>query len=250
MSRGSTSPNAFPAGQVHGRCGGCWQGTLITLCAVERNQAYMRKCKEPGLSAASGEEVPIPRSVTSSISRAAASRLGTLQLHVRGGSQGPTDRCRSRDLFMQNFPVDHFGRVHRSRSLSGLDADLCRHLRLHGVRSRQAYHWETAFGATIQFPIAQLDRYPPVVHAWEKLTDLATQCLVAFRVPVGPRFRCRLLLVRRAVRRPVQERKHERGAMLVTLPELVDELTTHNRRERTRELDSALGWKMAAQPAT
>jgi hypothetical protein len=30
---------------------------------------------------------------------------------------------------------------------------------------------ETAFGATIQFPIAQLDRFPPVVHAWEKLVD-------------------------------------------------------------------------------
>ena len=41
--------------------------------------------------------------------------------------------------------------------------------------------------------------------------------------------------------RKSKERKHERGAMLVTLPELVDELRGHNQRERARELlDKAL----------
>jgi hypothetical protein len=62
---------------------------------------------------------------------------------------------------------------------------------------------ETAFGATIQFPIAQLESYPPVVHAWEKLTGLLTSALWRSGVLLGARL-CRLLLVRRAVRRPLQ----------------------------------------------
>ncbi|MFN7101001.1 MAG: type IV secretion system DNA-binding domain-containing protein [Pseudorhizobium sp.] len=101
---------------------------------------------------------------------------------------------------------------------------------------------ETAFGATIQFPIAQLDRYPPVAHAWEKLTDLLTSALWRSGFLLVPAFAVFYWFAERFGGRS-KERKHERGAMLVTLPELVDELTTHNRRERTRELDSALGWK-------
>ncbi|OZA91174.1 MAG: conjugal transfer protein TraD, partial [Erythrobacter sp. 34-65-8] len=101
---------------------------------------------------------------------------------------------------------------------------------------------ETAFGATIQFPIAQLDRYPPVVHAWEKLTDLLTSALWRSGFLLVPAFAVFYWFAERFGGRS-KERKHERGAMLVTLPELVDELTAHNRRERTRELDTALGWK-------
>jgi len=40
-----------------------------------------------------------------------------------------------------------------------------------------------------------------------------------------------------------KERKHERGAMLVTLDELEAEIDRHNRSERARELHAALGWK-------
>ncbi|NLR41738.1 type IV secretion system DNA-binding domain-containing protein, partial [Novosphingobium sp. ERW19] len=101
---------------------------------------------------------------------------------------------------------------------------------------------ETAFGATIQFPIAQLESYPPVVHAWQKLTGLLTSALWRSGFLLVPAFAVFYWFAERFGGRS-KERKHERGAMLVTLPELVDELTAHNRRERTRELDSALGWK-------
>src|SRR3546814_5629540 len=40
-----------------------------------------------------------------------------------------------------------------------------------------------------------------------------------------------------------KERKHERGAMLVTLDELEAEIDRHNRAERARELHASLGWK-------
>lgn len=40
-----------------------------------------------------------------------------------------------------------------------------------------------------------------------------------------------------------KERKHERGAMLVTLDELEAEIDRHNSTERARELQAALGWK-------
>jgi len=92
---------------------------------------------------------------------------------------------------------------------------------------------ETAFGATIQFPIAQLDHYPPVVHAWEKLMALLTSALWRSGFLLVPAFAVFYWFAERFGGRS-KERKHERGAMLVTLPELVDELTAHNRRERTR----------------
>jgi hypothetical protein len=61
---------------------------------------------------------------------------------------------------------------------------------------------ETAFGATIQFPIAQLELPTggPCVGEADGASD---QCLVAFRVLCWSRV-CRLLLVRRAVRWPLQ----------------------------------------------
>ena len=40
-----------------------------------------------------------------------------------------------------------------------------------------------------------------------------------------------------------KERKHERGAMLVSLPELITEIDSHNRQEREQELAAALGWR-------
>src|SRR5690606_2103824 len=96
--------------------------------------------------------------------------------------------------------------------------------------------------ASIQFPIAQLDHYPPVVHAWDKLTDLLTSALWRSGFLLVPAFAVFYWFAERFGGRS-KERKHERGAMLVTLPELVDELTNHNRRERTRDLDSAMGCK-------
>jgi len=101
---------------------------------------------------------------------------------------------------------------------------------------------ETPFGGTIQFPIAQLESYPPIARAWGKLTGLLSSALWRSALLLVPAFALFYWFAERFGGRS-KERKHERGAMLVTLPELVDELTAHNRRERSRELDDALGWK-------
>ena len=101
---------------------------------------------------------------------------------------------------------------------------------------------ETAFGGTIQLPIAMIDSFPPVVRAWDHMLALLRDALARSALLLVPAFALFYWFAARFGSRS-KERKHERGALLVTLPELVDELRVHNRRERTRELTEALGWK-------
>jgi hypothetical protein len=101
---------------------------------------------------------------------------------------------------------------------------------------------ETGLGGTVQLPIIMLDAYPPVIRAWDHLIDLLGDALVRSALLLVPAFVLFYWFAARFGSRS-KERKHERGAMLVTLPELVDELRGHNQRERARELSSAMGWK-------
>ena len=101
---------------------------------------------------------------------------------------------------------------------------------------------ETGFGGTVQIPIVMLDVYPPVIRAWDHLLDLLGDALVRSALLLVPAFVLFYWFAARFGSRS-KERKHERGALLVTLPELVDELRGHNQRERARELSSVLGWK-------
>ena len=101
---------------------------------------------------------------------------------------------------------------------------------------------ETGLGGTVQLPIIMLDAYPPVIRAWDHLLDLLGDALVRSALLLVPAFVLFYWFAARFGNRS-KERKHERGAMLVTLPELVDELRGHNQRERARELSSVLGWK-------
>ncbi|PAL19372.1 type IV secretion system DNA-binding domain-containing protein [Sphingopyxis sp. GW247-27LB] len=101
---------------------------------------------------------------------------------------------------------------------------------------------ETGFGGTVQLPIIMLDAYPPVINAWGHLLDLLGDALVRSALLLVPAFVLFYWFAARFGSRS-KERKHERGAMLVTLPELVDELRGHNQRERARELSNAMGWK-------
>ena len=101
---------------------------------------------------------------------------------------------------------------------------------------------ETGLGGTVQIPIIMLDAYPPVIRAWDHLLDLLGDALVRSALLLVPAFVLFYWFAARFGSRS-KERKHERGAMLVTLPELVDELRGHNQRERARELSSVLGWK-------
>ncbi|OYZ12597.1 MAG: conjugal transfer protein TraD [Novosphingobium sp. 28-62-57] len=101
---------------------------------------------------------------------------------------------------------------------------------------------KTAFGGTVQFPIRLLETFPPVVRAWDHMLGLLGNALLRSALLLVPAFVVFYWFAARFGRRS-KERKHERGAMLVTLPELVDELHAHNRVERSRELSAVLGWK-------
>src|SRR5690606_383879 len=87
-----------------------------------------------------------------------------------------------------------------------------------------------------------IDSFPPVVRAWDHMLALLRDALARSALLLVPAFALFYWFAARFGSRS-KERKHERGALLVTLPELVDELRVHNRRERTRELTEALGWK-------
>ena len=101
---------------------------------------------------------------------------------------------------------------------------------------------KTAFGGTVQFPIRLLETFPPVARAWDHMLGLLGNAIMRSALLLVPAFAIFYWFAARFGSRS-KERKHERGAMLVTLPELVDELVTHNRLERSRELSDSLGWK-------
>lgn len=101
---------------------------------------------------------------------------------------------------------------------------------------------KTAFGGTVQFPIQMLEAFPPVVRAWDRMLGLMGAALMRSALLLVPAFALFYWFAARFGGRS-KERKHERGAMLVTLPELVDELHAHNRLERARELSGVLGWQ-------
>jgi type IV conjugative transfer system coupling protein TraD len=101
---------------------------------------------------------------------------------------------------------------------------------------------ETAFRSPVKLPISAIDTYPPVVAAWDHMCSLMRTAMLRAAMVLLPAFAAFYWFAARFGSRS-KERKHERGAMLVTLPELVEELRSHNDRERTQELSAAMGWK-------
>ena len=101
---------------------------------------------------------------------------------------------------------------------------------------------ETAFGTAVQIPMNEVASYPPVARAWAHMMELLQSALTRSALFLMPGFVLFYWFAAHFGGRS-KERKHERGAMLVTLPELVHELTTHNSSERACELGDAMGWK-------
>ena len=101
---------------------------------------------------------------------------------------------------------------------------------------------KTVFGGSIKFPIALLENFPPVVRAWAHMLGLLRGALLRSALLLVPAF---VLFYWFAARfgRKSKERKHERGAMLAALAELVSEIRTHNLAERAKELGQLLGWR-------
>ena len=101
---------------------------------------------------------------------------------------------------------------------------------------------KTVFGGSIKFPIGLLENFPPVVRAWAHMLDLLKGALLRSAVLLGPAFALFYWFAARFGRKS-KERKHERGALLAALAELVREVHSHNLAERAKELGQLLGWR-------
>ncbi|HMU23191.1 MAG TPA: type IV secretion system DNA-binding domain-containing protein, partial [Sphingorhabdus sp.] len=105
---------------------------------------------------------------------------------------------------------------------------------------------ETGLGGTVELPLGTAQHYPPIMLAWEHMLALLKQALTRAALLLIPAMVAFYWFASHFGSRS-KERKHERGAMLATLPELVAEIGEHNARERKRELSEALGvqWRFA-----
>lgn len=105
---------------------------------------------------------------------------------------------------------------------------------------------ETGLGGTVQLPLGAVEHYPPIRLAWEHMLALLEQALTRAALLLVPAMIAFYWFAARFGSRS-KERKHERGALLATLPELVAEIGEHNASERKRELTEAMGikWRYA-----
>jgi type IV conjugative transfer system coupling protein TraD len=105
---------------------------------------------------------------------------------------------------------------------------------------------ETGLGGTVQMPLGAVEGYPPIIFAWAHMLALLKQALIRSALALVPAMIAFYWFAARFGSRS-KARKHERGALLATLPELTAEIGEHNARERKRELTEAMGikWRFA-----
>ena len=101
---------------------------------------------------------------------------------------------------------------------------------------------DLAQGGHIQLPISAIANFPPMAQAVAAFWGALRHALLLSAVSLTPSFILFYWFAERFGGRS-KERKHERGAMLVSLTELEEEIGRHNRAEQTREMGSELGWK-------
>ena len=101
---------------------------------------------------------------------------------------------------------------------------------------------ETGLGGTMQLPASELASFPTVARAWDQMSELLSAALTRSALFLVPALIVFYWFAARFGSRS-KERKHERGAMLVSLHELVEEVRAHNSKERARELTLAMGSK-------
>ncbi|AUX69589.1 conjugal transfer protein TraD [Porphyrobacter sp. HT-58-2] len=101
---------------------------------------------------------------------------------------------------------------------------------------------KTVFGGTMELPIGMLGSFPPVVRAWDHMTDLVASAAWRSALFLVPAF---LLFYGFAARfgGKAKARIFVRGAQLVELRELSRRLRRHNRKKRNCERMAAMGWK-------
>jgi type IV conjugative transfer system coupling protein TraD len=101
---------------------------------------------------------------------------------------------------------------------------------------------QTASGGSVHLPMAMVRTWPSVARAWAHMWQLLRTAFEWSALFLVPAFIVFYWFAARFGRK-ARERKHERGPSLVELPELVEEIRQHNRQERNRERDEAMGWR-------
>jgi len=99
-----------------------------------------------------------------------------------------------------------------------------------------------AGGGTVRLPFDVVRDFPPMREAVTALGAAIRRGMGLSALVLVPAFIAFWWFAERFGGKS-KERKHERGAMLVTLDDLEAEIDRHNRAERARELHAALGWK-------
>jgi type IV conjugative transfer system coupling protein TraD len=99
-----------------------------------------------------------------------------------------------------------------------------------------------ASGGTVRIPLNVVRDFPPMREAMSALGAAIRRGIGLSALVLVPGFIAFWWFAERFGGKS-KERKHERGAMLVTLDELEAEIDRHNHAEHARELKIALGWK-------
>ncbi len=103
-------------------------------------------------------------------------------------------------------------------------------------------HLKLGGGETATFAMNVVTQYPPMRDAMAAFMAALRTALVVSGVILAPLFTLFWWFAERFGERSKQK-KHVRGASLVSLPELEDELARHNARERAAEYGEELGWR-------
>ena len=97
-------------------------------------------------------------------------------------------------------------------------------------------------GERVGLPFDIVREFPPMREAVEAFRSAVKQGLLVSAVLLIPAFVFFWWFAERFGGRS-KERKHERGAMLVSLDELEEEIERHNKAFRAEELGHKFGWK-------
>lgn len=99
-----------------------------------------------------------------------------------------------------------------------------------------------AGGGTLRVPMNMVHQFPPMREAVAAFFTAIRRSAGLAALILVPAFAAFWWFAERFGGKS-KERKHERGAMLVTLDALETEIASYNRAERARELGAAMGWR-------
>ena len=100
---------------------------------------------------------------------------------------------------------------------------------------------ELVGGGQVRLPMAVVRSFPTMAGAVQAFWQAVRHAIGLSAIILTPSFVFFYWFAERFGGKS-KERKHERGAMLVALPELEDEIERYNRAERAREMHADLGW--------